>query len=118
MPKRDTAEGKKVKGEEPRGNRVRIKLKAYDHRILDQSAKLIIETIEKTGAEVVGPIPLPAERKVYTVLRSTFIHKDSREQFEIRIHKRLIEIPSASAKTIDALTDISLPAGVSIEVKM
>jgi len=115
------SKGKSPEGgteERPRGNRVRIKLKAYDHRILDRSTKLIIDTIEKTGAKVIGPIPLPIERKVYTVLRSTFIHKDSREQFELRIHKRLIEIPSASAKTIDSLTNVNLPAGVSIEVKM
>ena len=98
--------------------RIRIRLKAYDHRIIDQSAKLIIDTAERTGANVIGPIPLPTERKVYTVLRSTFVHKDSREQFEMRVHKRLIEITDPGPKTIDALTNLSLPAGVSIEVKM
>lgn len=98
--------------------RIRIRLKAYDHRIIDQSAKLIVETAERTGANVVGPIPLPTERKVYTVQRSTFVHKDAREQFEMRIHKRLIEITDPRPKTIDALTNLNLPAGVSIEVKM
>jgi len=98
--------------------RIRIRLKAYDHRVIDQSAKLIIETAERTGANVIGPIPLPTEKKVYTVLKSTFVHKDSREQFEMRIHKRLIEITDPRPKTIDALTNLSLPAGVSIEVKM
>lgn len=98
--------------------RIRIRLKAYDHRIIDQSAKLIVETAERTGANVVGPIPLPTEKKVYTVQRSTFVHKDAREQFEMRIHKRLIEITDPRPKTIDALTNLNLPAGVSIEVKM
>lgn len=98
--------------------RIRIRLKAYDHRIIDQSAKLIVETAERTGANIIGPIPLPTERKIYTVLRSTFIHKDSREQFEMRVHKRLIEITDPRPKTIDALTSLSLPAGVNIEVKM
>ncbi len=98
--------------------RIRIRLKAYDHRIIDQSAKLIIETAERTGANIIGPIPLPTEKKIYTVLRSTFVHKDSREQFEMRVHKRLIEITDPRPKTIDALTNLSLPAGVSIEVKM
>ena len=95
--------------------RIRIRLKAYDHRVIDQSAKLIIETAERTGANVIGPIPLPTEKKVYTVLKSTFVHKDSREQFEMRIHKRLIEITDPRPKTIDALTNLSLTAGVSIE---
>jgi len=98
--------------------RIRIRLKAYDHRIIDQSAKLIIEAAERTGANVIGPIPLPTEKKVYTVLRSTFIHKNSREQFEMRVHKRLIEITDPRPKTIDALTNLNLPAGVNIEVKM
>ncbi|MEA1909443.1 MAG: 30S ribosomal protein S10 [Patescibacteria group bacterium] len=98
--------------------RIRIRLKAYDHRIIDQSTKLIMETAERTGANVIGPIPLPTEKKKYTVNRSTFVHKDSREQFEMRIHKRLIEITDPRPKTIDALTNLNLPAGVSIEVKM
>ena len=98
--------------------RIRIRLKAYDHRILDRSARLIIETAERSGAVVLGPIPLPTDKKVYTVLKSTFVHKDSRDQFEMRIHRRLIEIVDPTAKTIDSLTNLSLPAGVSIEVKM
>jgi len=98
--------------------RIRIRLKAYDHRILDKSTRLIIETAERTGAVVSGPIPLPTEKKLYTVLKSTFVHKDSRDQFEMRIHKRLIEITDPTPKTIDSLTNLSLPAGVSIEVKM
>ena len=98
--------------------RIRIRLRAYDHRILDRSAGLIIETAERTGAMVLGPIPLPTEKKIYTVLKSTFVHKDARDQFEMRIHKRLIEIVDPTPKTIDSLTNLSLPAGVSIEVKM
>jgi len=110
---------KKQEGKEATNKqRIRIRLKAYDHRIIDQSAKLIVETAERTGANVVGPIPLPTERKVYTVQRSTFVHKDAREQFEMRVHKRLIEITDPRSKTIDALTNLNLPAGVSIEVKM
>jgi len=98
--------------------RIRIRLKAYDHRILDRSVGMILEALERAGAEIVGPIPLPTERKVYTVLRSTFVHKNSREQFEMRVHKRLIEVSDPAPKVIDALTNLSLPAGVSIEVKM
>ena len=98
--------------------RIRIRLKAYDHRILDKSSRLIIDTAERTGAIVLGPIPLPTEKKIYTVLKSTFVHKDARDQFEMRIHKRLIEIVDPTPKTIDALTSLSLPAGVNIEVKM
>ena len=113
-----TASKKQDSKETASKQRIRIRLKAYDHRIIDQSAKLIVETAERTGANVVGPIPLPTEKKIYTVQRSTFIDKDSREQFEMRIHKRLIEITDPRPKTIDALTNLNLPAGVSIEVKM
>lgn len=98
--------------------RIRIRLKAYDHRILDKSARLIIDTAERTGAVVLGPIPLPTDKKVYTVLKATFKYKDARDQFEMRVHKRLIEIIDPTPKTIDSLTNLSLPAGVSIEVKM
>ncbi len=98
--------------------KIRIKLKAYDHRIIDKSAKKIIETAERTGAMVVGPIPLPTEIKKTTVLRSPFIHKDSREQFEMRIHKRLIDVLEPTSKTIDDLMNLELPAGVDIEIKM
>ncbi len=112
------AEGGKHTDQRTDKQRIRIRLKAYDHRILDRSARLIIETAERTGAVVLGPIPLPTDKKVYTVLKSTFVHKDSRDQFEMRIHRRLIEIVDPTAKTIDSLTNLSLPAGVSIDVKM
>lgn len=98
--------------------RIRIKIKAYDHKIIDQSTRKIIETAERTGAIVKGPIPLPTEKRKYTVLRSTFVHKDARDQFEMRTHKRLIDIIDPSAKTIDSLTNLNLPAGVDIEIKM
>ncbi len=98
--------------------RIRIRLKAYDHRIIDKSAKHIIETAERTGARVVGPIPLPTERKITTLMRATFIDKDSREQFEMRIHKRLIDVLEPTSSTIDALMSLDLPAGVDIEIKM
>lgn len=98
--------------------KIRIKLKAYDYRIVDQSAQKILETAERTGAKVAGPIPLPTKQTKYTVLRSTFVHKDSREQFEMRVHKRLIDIINPTSKTIDALMSLDLPAGVDIEIKM
>jgi len=117
-PEPKSTNSKKADNVKDAKQRIRIRLKAYDHRILDRSARLIIETAERTGAVVLGPIPLPTEKKIYTVLKSTFVHKDSRDQFEMRIHKRLIEIMDPTPKTIDALTNLSLPAGVSIEVKM
>ncbi len=98
--------------------RLRIKLKAYDHKVIDTSAKQIIEMAERYGTKVSGPVPLPTEINKYTVNRSTFIHKTSREQFEIRIHKRLIDILEPNAKVIDALRSLNLPAGVDIEIKM
>jgi small subunit ribosomal protein S10 len=98
--------------------KIRIKIKAYDHKIIDQSTRTIIDTAERTGASVVGPIPLPTEKKKYTVLRSSFVHKDSRSQYEMRIHKRLLDILNPSAKTIDSLTNLNLPAGVDVEIKM
>ncbi len=113
-----TAQEQKDTKKKDSKQRIRIRLKGYDHRILDKSSRLIIETAERTGAVVLGPIPLPTEKKIYTVLKSTFVHKDSRDQFEMRIHKRLIEIVDPTPKTIDSLTNLSLPAGVSIEVKM
>ncbi len=116
--KKDKAESAKQSEQRSDKQRIRIRLKAYDHRILDRSARLIIETAERTGAVVLGPIPLPTDKKIYTVLKSTFVHKDSRDQFEMRIHRRLIEIVDPTPKTIDALTNLSLPAGVSIDVKM
>jgi small subunit ribosomal protein S10 len=98
--------------------RIRIKIRAYDHKLIDQSSKQIVDTAKRTGATVNGPIPLPTEKSKYTVLRSTFVHKDSREQFEMRVHKRLIDILDAGAKTVDSLTNLNLPAGVDIEIKM
>lgn len=98
--------------------KIRIRLKAYDHRILDQSAQQIVEAAERTGAMVVGPIPLPTRIKKFCVIRSPNIDKDSREQFEIRTHKRLIDILDPTSKTIDTLTRLDLPSGVSIEIKL
>ncbi len=98
-------------------SKVRIKIRAYDHKIIDQSTKTIIETAQRSGARVVGPIPLPTEKNKYTVLKSTFVHKDSRDQYEMRIHKRLIDIIEPTAKTDDALMSLGLPAGVDIEIK-
>ncbi|MBI4032207.1 30S ribosomal protein S10 [Candidatus Berkelbacteria bacterium] len=97
--------------------RIRIRLKAYDYRIIDQSARKILETTKRSGATVCGPIPLPTEIKKVTVLRSTFKHKDAREQFEQRIHKRLIDVLEPTAKTIDALMSLDLPAGIDVEIK-
>ena len=97
---------------------IRIRLKAFDHRVLDASTKEIVSTAKRTGARVRGPIPLPTRIEKFTVLRSPFIDKDSREQFEIRTHKRLIDILDPSAKTVDALMRLSLAAGVDIEIKM
>jgi len=98
--------------------KVRIKLKSYDHRILDQSAAHIVESAESTGAAVVGPVPLPTHIKKFCVNRSPFIDKDSREEFEIRTHKRLIDILDPTPKTVDSLTQLNLPGGVSIEIKI
>ncbi|MCJ7522936.1 MAG: 30S ribosomal protein S10 [Dehalococcoidia bacterium] len=98
--------------------KIRIKLKAFDHRILDQSAVQIVEAAERTGAAVVGPVPLPTHIKKFCVIRSPHVDKDSREQFEIRTHKRLIDIMDPTTKTIDALTTLNLPAGVDIEIKL
>ncbi len=98
--------------------KIRIRIRAYDNKIIDSSARQIVETAERQGAEVIGPIPLPTERKKYTVNSSTFVHKNSRDQYEMRVHKRLIDIVSPNPKTIDALTNLNLPAGVDIEIKM
>jgi small subunit ribosomal protein S10 len=97
--------------------KIRIKLKAFDHRILDQSAVEIVETAKKTGANVSGPIPLPTKREDYTVLRSPHVDKKSREQFQIKTHKRLLDILNPTSKTIDALKRLDLPAGVDVEIK-
>jgi small subunit ribosomal protein S10 len=98
--------------------KIRIKIQAYDHKIIDDSAKLIIETAERTGAIVAGPIPLPTKIEKFTVNRSTFVHKNARDQYEMRTHKRLIDITECTPKTVDSLTNLSLPAGVDIEIKM
>jgi len=98
--------------------RLRIKIKAFDHKIVDQSARQIIETAERYGAEIIGPIPLPTQIQKYTVNRSSFVHKDAREQFEMRTHKRIIDISNPSPKIIDALMNLNLPAGVDIEIKI
>jgi small subunit ribosomal protein S10 len=98
--------------------KIRIRLKAFDHNILDQSAEKIVETAKSTGAKVAGPVPLPTEKDIITILRAPHKYKDSREQFEIRTHKRLIDIISPSPKTVDALMRLDLPAGVDIEIKL
>ncbi|MCH8741505.1 30S ribosomal protein S10 [Patescibacteria group bacterium] len=109
----------KTKGvEEEVKPKVRIKIKAYDHKVIDSSARQIVEVALRHGAEVSGPVPLPTEIHKYTVNRSSFVHKDAREQFEMRIHKRLIDILNPNPKVIDALMNLNLPAGVDIEIKM
>lgn len=102
----------------PEGLRIRIRLKAYDHKVIDQSAKQIIDTALRTGAEVAGPVPLPTRRSTFTVVKSPHVYKKGGEAFEMRIHKRLIDITSATPKTIDSLQNLSLPAGVDAEIKM
>ncbi|MFM9412912.1 30S ribosomal protein S10 [Peptococcus simiae] len=99
-------------------NKIRIRLKAFDHKLLDQSASKIVETAKKTGANVAGPIPLPTEKSVFTVLRSPHVNKDSREQFERRTHKRLVDITEHTNKTVEALMRLDLPSGVEIEIKL
>ena len=98
--------------------KIRIKLKAYEHSIIDQSAARIVDTVKRTGSRVSGPIPLPTEKESVTILRSPHKHKDSREQFEMRTHKRLIDILQPTPRTVDALTKLDLPAGVEIEIKL
>ena len=99
-------------------NVVRIKLKAYDHRILDNAATKIVETVKRTGGEISGPVPLPTEIQKYTILRAVHKYKDSREQFEMRTHKRLIDIKNPSKETVDALTHLDIPSGVDIQIKL
>ena len=113
-PMSDTIEKTEKVEEKPR---IRIKLRAYDHKIIDQSTKTIIDTALRTGARIKGPVPLPTERNKYTVIRSSFVHKNSREQYEMRTHKRLVDIIDPTPKTVDALTSLNLPAGVDIEIK-
>lgn len=107
----------KAKAQEVK-QRIRIKIKSYDHQVIDSSVRQIVDTAMRYGAEIHGPVPLPTETHKYTVNRSTFVHKNSREQFETRIHKRLIDIYDPSSQLIDALMDLNLPAGVDIEIKM
>ncbi len=98
--------------------KIRIKLKAYDHKVLDQSAEKIVETVKRTGARISGPVPLPIDRNIYCVIRSPHIDKESMEHFELRTHKRLIDIVEPTPKTVDALMHLDLPAGVDIEIKL
>lgn len=98
--------------------RIRIKIRAFDHKVIDQSTRTIIETAERSGAEVVGPIPLPTSKRKYTVNRSTFVHSRSKEQYEMRTHKRLIDILNPTPQTVDSLMSLNLPAGVDVEIKM
>ncbi|KAB3535471.1 30S ribosomal protein S10 [Alkaliphilus pronyensis] len=102
-----------------KGNqKIRIRLKAYDHKVLDQSAEKIVETAKRSGADVSGPVPLPTEKQIITILRAVHKYKDSREQFEMRTHKRLIDILNPTPKTVDSLMRLDLPAGVDIEIKL
>jgi len=109
---------KAVKKKEELQQKIRIKIKAYDHKIIDLSAKQIIEAAEREGVQVIGPVPLPTEIHKFTVNKSTFVHKDSREQLEMRVHKRLIDILNPTPKAVDALMNLNLPAGVDVEIKM
>lgn len=117
--KSESKRGKKEKGEASGEiQKLRIRVRAYEHKILDASVKQIIDTALRFDAKVIGPIPLPTEIKKYTVNRSSFVYKDAREQFEMRMHKRVIDIMNPGAKVIEALTNLSLPSGVNIDVKM
>ena len=107
-----------AKKEEQLQTKLRLRIKAYDAKLIDNSVRQIIEAVKRQGGEVVGPIPLPTEMRRYTVNRSTFVHKKSAEQFELRVHKRLIDILNPGQKTIESLTDMNLPAGVDVEIKM
>jgi small subunit ribosomal protein S10 len=111
-------EKKQEKENDSSKQRIRIKIKAYDHKVIDQSAKQIVETALRNGASVRGPVPLPTSVSKFTVNKSTFVHKDAREQFEMRVHKRLVDIVDLNPKIIDALTNLNLPAGVFVEIKM
>jgi len=107
-----------TKTKEDAKQRIRIKIRAYDHKVIDTATQTIIKTAERSGAEVLGPVPLPTEIRRFTVNRSTFIDKQSRDQYEMRVHKRLIDIVNPTERTIDALMSLNLPAGVDIEIKM
>lgn len=114
----DVKSVKKTEKDEETHLRLRVKICAYDHRIIDQAAQTIMETSRRNNATLLGPVPLPTEKKIYTVNRSTFVHKDAREQYEMRVHKRLIDIVDPNPKLIDALQHLNLPAGVEVEIKM
>ncbi|MCK5084626.1 MAG: 30S ribosomal protein S10 [Candidatus Pacebacteria bacterium] len=109
---------KKQEEENESKPKIRVKIKAYDHKVIDQSAKQIVETALRNGASVRGPVPLPTEISKFTLNSSTFVHKDARDQYEMRVHKRLVDIFDLNPKIIDSLTNLNLPAGVSIEIKM
>lgn len=107
----------KTEEQAPAAPRIRIKLKAYDHKLIDQSARQIVEAVERDGGKIAGPTPLPTSKKKYTVNRSTFVHKNARDQYEIRVHKRLIDIVEATPRTVDVLMSLNLPAGVDVSMK-
>jgi len=109
---------KSLKKSQEEKSKIRIKVRSYDHRVIDTALKTIIDAINQTGAKIIGPIFLPVDKTVYTVLRSTFVHKDAREQFERRIHRRLIDILNFTPETLEVLRTLKLPAGVDIEIKM
>jgi small subunit ribosomal protein S10 len=109
---------KKEEQEQEQATRIRIKIKAYDNKVIDQSARKIVDSAERSGARITGPVPLPTEVHKVTVNKSTFVHKDSRDQYEMRVHKRLLDIWDPTPKTIDDLTNLDLPAGVDVEIKM
>lgn len=118
--KKTTTKKEKADAVEEEGKgvpRIRIKLKAYDHKLIDQSAQQIVDAVERDGARIAGPVPLPVSKKKYTVNRSTFVHKKARDQYEIRIHKRLIDIVKATPRTVDTLMSLNLPAGVDVAMK-
>ncbi len=117
-PKTSEADIKVTGREDESKSRLRIRIRAYDHKIIDQAVRTILDTALRTGARVVGPIPLPTDNTKYTVMSSSFVHKNAREQYEMRIHKRLLDILEPTPKTIDALTNLNLPDGVDVEIKM
>ena len=118
MPKSPLKTKEKERKEAEEKQRLRIRVRAYDHKILDSSVKQIVDTALRYGSEIQGPVPLPTEIKKYTVNRSSFVHKNAREQFEMRVHRRLIDVLNPTPKVVEAMTNLNLPAGVDIEVKM
>lgn len=115
--KDETSSAKAATPATPGALRIRIKLKAYDHKLLDQSAKQVVDAVVRDGAKVSGPVPLPTAKRMYTVNRSTFVHKNARDQYEIRVHKRLIDITQPTSKTVDTLMSLNLPAGVDVSMR-